>query len=154
MAKGDKEDLRNAKTAANDAAKSKGSVRKAAVGAAKTQIVKNKVSKINKLDANVRTRRQPMTMGKPIGKSGVSTPGRALTPSEIKKIKKVDAKEQAAIKRLEKSGTTKVVRSAKTGAYFAKKTGAMNKMKAQGAKAMLSPTSSALERARAKRGNK
>jgi len=138
MAKSDKQDVARAKAAVSK--KKKGSVVKAAVGAAKTQVVKNKVSRINRLDANAKTLRQPMTMGKPIGKSGVSTPGRPLTPSEIKKIKRVDAKEQAAIKRLEKSGKTKAVRSAKTGSYVPKKTGTMNKLKAQGAKSMSAPT--------------
>jgi hypothetical protein len=141
MAKGDKKDVGSAKAAFAKNKLGTGSVAKAAVGAAKTQILKNKVTKINRLDAQARTIRQPMTMGKPIGKSGVSTPGRALTPSEIKKAKAVDAKEQAKISKLEKSGKVQAVRSAKTGAYVAKKTGAKNKMKAQGAKIGSSPTS-------------
>jgi hypothetical protein len=139
MAKGDKQDVARAKAAASK--RKSGSVVKAAVGAAKTQVVKNKVSRINRLDAQYRTIVQPTTMGKTIKGSGLSTPGRALTPSEIKRAKAVDAKAQAAIKKLEKSGTTKAVRSTKTGSYGSKKTGAMNKMKAQGAKIGSSATS-------------
>ena len=141
MAKGDKKDVGSAKAAFAKNGLGTGSVAKAAIGAAKTQILKNKVTKINRLDAQAKTIRQPMTMGKAIKGAGISTPGRALTTSEIKKAKAVDAKEQAKIKKLEKSGKVQAVRSAKTGAYVAKKTGVANKVKAQGAKAMGAPTS-------------